>query len=110
MSEWLAVLDELKIRVPDADETVLRQAVNDAEGMIMDVCNRTSIPPSMQNMWLSLSEVYARRILAAGEKSRSEGDVSVSQAYSMEIPQDLMRRILSRRKLKQAVIANETEA
>lgn len=100
----MSLLEELKIRVKDAGTDILQQALNDAEGMILDVCNRTSLPVTMQNMQLSLAEVYARRMLATGESSRSEGDVSVSNAYCKDIPDDLMKRILSKRKLKQAVV------
>lgn len=103
----MAIIDDLAIRVSEASTDILQQAVNDAEGMILDVCNRTSIPATMQNLQLSLAEVYARRILAAGEDSRSEGDVSVTNSYSKDIPADLMKRIMARRKMKQAVVANE---
>lgn len=106
----MIMLIDLKDRVKDADIDLLQQALNDAEGMILDVCNRTSIPVTMQNLQLSLAEVYARRMLAEGEASRSEGDVSVSNAYCKDIPEDLMKRILSKRKLKQAVVANEAKA
>lgn len=103
----MAVMNDLAIRVSEASSDILQQAVNDAEGMILDVCNRTSIPFTMQNLQLSLAEVYARRILAAGEDRRSEGDVSISNSYSKEIPIDLLKRILARRKMKQAVVASE---
>lgn len=102
--------EDLSVRIPEAGEAVLHQAVSDAAGAIMDICNRTSIPCSMDNLHLSLAEVYARRIMAAGEASRSEGDVSVSNAYAKEIPQDLMKRLLAKRKLKQAVVVHETKA
>lgn len=101
--------EDLSVRIPEAGEAVLQQAVSDAAGAIMDICNRTSIPRSMENLHLSLAEVYARRIMAAGEASRSEGDVSVSNAYTKEIPQDLMKRLLAKRKLKQAVVRHEAE-
>lgn len=105
----MSMVDDLAIRVREASREVLCQAINDAEGMILDVCNRTSIPPLMANLQLSLAEVYARRILAAGEESRSEGDVSVHQAYSKEIPTDIMNRLVAKRLMKQAVIAHEAK-
>lgn len=105
----MSIMEDLSVRVGDASEEVLSQAVRDAEGMIMDICNRTSIPPLMANLQLALAEVYARRIMAAGEASRSEGDVSVQWAYSRDVPEDLMERIKSRRLMKQAVIANEAK-
>lgn len=105
----MSIMEDLAVRVGDAGQDVLSQAIRDAEGMILDVCNRTSIPPIMANLQLSLAEIYARRIMAAGEASRSEGDVSVSWAYSKEVPDDLMERIKARRLMKQAVIANETK-
>ncbi len=103
----MVVFEELSIRVKEADTALLHQALNDAEGMILDVCNRTHIPATMQNLQLSLAEVYARRMLAAGEESRTEGDVSIHYAYSKEIPEDIMKRLMNRRKLKQAVVAHE---
>lgn len=105
----MSMMEDLAVRVGDADKEVLSQAIRDAEGMILDVCNRTSIPPLMANLQLSLAEIYVRRIMAAGEAGRSEGDVSVSWAYSKEVPDDLMERIKARRLMKQAVIANETK-
>lgn len=102
----MAVLESLAARIKDADPELLLQAVDDAGGMIMDVCNRTSVPPAMHNLQLALAEIYVRRMMAAGEESRSQGKISVSYAYTKDVPEDLMRRILSHRKLKQAVIAN----
>lgn len=101
--------EDLSVRIPEAGEAVLQQAVSDAEGAIMDLCNRTSIPPAMENLHLSLAEIYARRIMAAGEASRSEGDASVSNAYAKEIPGDLMRRLMAKRKLKQAVVTHDSK-
>ncbi len=101
----MTMIEELSGRIPEAGREVLEQALNDAEGMILDVCNRTTITPRMSNLQLSLGEIYARRILAAGEESRTEGDVSVHYAYLKDVPEDLMKRILSYRKLKQAVVA-----
>lgn len=101
--------EELSGRIPEAAPDVLEQALNDARGMILDVCNRASLPPCMSNLQLSLGEIYARRILAAGEESRAEGDVSVHYAYIKDIPEDLMKRILSYRKLKQAAVAHEAK-
>jgi hypothetical protein len=105
----MTLLEELAIRVPEAGEQILQQAANDAEGAILDVCNRTSVPPNMANLQLSLATVYAHRILAAGEDSRSEGDVSISNAYSRDIPEDLYKRMLTHRKMKQAVVAHEAK-
>lgn len=103
----MVTAEHLATRIKDADEELLQQAIGDAEGMILDVCNRTSVPPAMHGLQLALAEVYARRMQAAGESSRSQGNVSVTYAYDKEIPEDLMRRILSHRLLRQAVIANE---
>lgn len=103
----MELIEKLTLRMPDADSNILQQALDDAEGMIMDVCNRTSIPSGMQNLQLALAETYARRMMAEGEESRAEGDVSVHNAYTMEIPEDLMKRILAHRRLKQAKVANE---
>jgi hypothetical protein len=104
------IVEDLKKRIPEAGNDILQQAAADAEGMILDVCHRTSIPSNMINLQTALAEVYARRMLAAGEESRSEGDVSVSNSYTKEIPSDLEKRILAHRKMKQAVIANEAKA
>ena len=98
--------EALAVRVKGAGEELLQQAIDDAAGMILDVCNRTSVPAAMGNLQLALAEIYARRMIAEGEESRSQGNVSVNYAYSKDIPDDLMRRILSYRKLRQAGIAN----
>ncbi|MDD3137694.1 MAG: hypothetical protein PHX08_01815 [Lachnospiraceae bacterium] len=101
----MALIDDLAVRV-NASEPILQQAIMDAESTILDLCNRTTVPPNMINIQLSIAYVYACRIKAAGEDSRSEGDVSVSYSYSKELPDDLTKRVISHRKLKQAGIAN----
>ena len=105
----MTMTEELSVRIPEAGREILEQALNDSRGMILDVCNRTSLPPRMENLQLSLGEIYARRILAAGEESRSEGGVSVHYAYIKDIPEDMMKRIMSYRKLKQAAVAHEAK-
>lgn len=102
----MAMIDDLAVRIPGASQDQLQQAINDAEGAIRDLCNRSTIPVRMNNLQLALAEVYARRMQAEGESSRTQGKVSVTYAYSKEIPEDLKQRILSYRKLRQARIAN----
>ncbi len=107
--EYLRLQELLKEGMPEASDAVCKQALSDAEGAILDICNRKNITPRLHNLLSALAAVYARRIMAAGEISRSEGDVSMTTAYAKEIPSDLEKRILSHRKLKQAGIANETK-
>jgi len=90
----------------DAPQELRQQALMDAESTILELCHRTKLTQPMLSLQAALAFVYLHRILAAGEDSRSEGKVSVSYSYSKEIPEDLMKRILSYRKLRQAVIAN----
>ncbi len=89
-----------------APEEIRSQALLDAEGAILDICHRDCITASMVSLQAALAAVYVHRMLAAGEESRSEGEVDVTYSYSKEIPADLQQRLLAHRKLKQAGVAN----
>lgn len=89
-----------------APEQIRSQALLDAEVTILDICNRDHITSRLIPLQVALANVYVHRMEAAGEESRSEGEVDVSYAYSKEIPADLLRRIMAHRKLKQAGVAN----
>lgn len=102
------IKEMLSCRV-DAPEMIRKQAIEEAKETVLDLTNRTVLPNSMNALVVSLAAVYAHRMLAAGEDSRTEGGVSVSYAYSKEVPEDIMQRILSKRKLKQAGVANATK-
>ncbi len=102
------MLDERLALTPKANapQELRQQALMDAESAMLELCHRTKLTQSMLSLQASLAFVYLHRMLADGEDSRSEGKVSASYSYSKEIPGDLMQRILSHRKLRQAVIAN----
>lgn len=90
----------------NAPEEIRIQALLEAEAVILDICHRNKITPALIPLQASLAAVYVHRMEAAGEESRKEGEVDVSYAYNKEIPADLMQRILSHRRLKQAEVAN----
>ncbi|MGN1145436.1 MAG: hypothetical protein ACI4R5_03230 [Acetatifactor sp.] len=89
-----------------AENLLLEQALLDAEAAILDMTHRTRITEPLISLQVALAAVYVGRMQAAGEVSRTEGEVSVTYAYSKEIPEDLLRRIVAKRKLRQAGIAN----
>lgn len=100
---------EMMARRVEAPDALLEQALSEAEGMILDLTHRSRITAAIMSLQVSLAAVYAHRMLAAGESSRSEGGVSVTYAYSKEIPDDLLKRIMAKRLLKQAEVAKNAD-
>lgn len=100
-------LEKLKIRlgIKNTDEhDLLIMLLDDAEGEILDYCNRDIILPKMESLQRELAIIYYNRMGSEGESSRSEGGVSVS--YSTIIPESLKSRLRSYRRLKAVGVAN----
>jgi hypothetical protein len=99
--------EKLKIRIPDASETVLTQLLEDAQAEILDYCNRDVLLTKMEGLQRELAIIYYNRLGSEGESSRSEGGVSVS--YSTDIPENIKKRLNAYRSLKAVRIANAIE-
>lgn len=100
-------LERLKIRleIKNTDEdNLLTMLLDDAEGEILDYCNRDVLLPKMESLQRELAIIYYNRMGSEGESSRSEGGVSVS--YSTVIPESLKSRLRSYRRLKAVGVAN----
>lgn len=96
-------LEKLKIRLEISKEDtskddLLNMLLEDAEGEILDYTNRTILPDKAQALQRELAITYYNRMGSEGEASRSEGGVSVS--YSIEIPENIKKRLNSLRLLK----------
>ncbi|WP_099335806.1 phage head-tail connector protein [Clostridium cadaveris] len=89
-------LEKLKIRLPDADDNLLTQLLEDAENDILDYTNRNVLLPRMESLQRELAIIYYNRLGSEGEISRSEGGISVSY----EMPQSIKDRLKSYRRLK----------
>ena len=103
----MAQLEKLKIRlgIKNTDEDdLLMMLLGDAEGEILDYCNRDVLLPKMESLQRELAIIYYNRMGSEGESSRSEGGVSVS--YSTVIPESLKSRLRSYRRLKAVGVAN----
>lgn len=103
----MAQLEKLKIRlgIRNTDEDdLLMMLLDDAEGEILDYCNRDVLLPKMESLQRELAIIYYNRMGSEGESSRSEGGVSVS--YSTVIPESLKGRLRSYRRLKAVGVAN----
>ncbi|MEG2412395.1 MAG: phage head-tail connector protein [Clostridium sp.] len=98
-------LEKLKIRLPDCEDTLLNQFLEDAEGEILDYTNRDTLIAKAEGIQRELAIIYYNRMGSEGESSRSEGGVSVS--YSTEIPENIKNRLNTFRRLKAVGIANE---
>lgn len=94
-------LEKLKIRLgirDNSEDDLLNMLLEDAEGEILDYTNRTILPDKAQALQRELAITYYNRMGSEGEASRSEGGVSVS--YSIEIPENIKKRLNSLRLLK----------
>ena len=96
---------KIKNRIPDADEAVLEQMLEDARCEILDYCNRTELPERALGLWRDLAIEYYNRMDRAGVTSRSEG--AISESYSTEMPEWVKSRLSSYRLLKAVSAANE---
>lgn len=97
----MAQLEKLKIRLgisDNSEDNLLNILLEDAEGEILDYTNRTILPDKAQALQRELAITYYNRMGSEGEASRSEGGVSVS--YSIEIPENIKKRLNSLRLLK----------
>lgn len=103
----MAQLEKLKIRLgisDNSEDNLLNMLLEDAEGEILDFCNRDILPDKAQVLQRELAIIYYNRMGSEGEASRSEGGVSVS--YSTEIPENIKSRLLAFRRLKLVGVAN----
>lgn len=102
--------EKLKIRL-EIDKTditkddLITTLLEDAEGEILDYCNRDTLPVRAEGLQRELAIIYYNRQGSEGEASRSEGGVSVS--YSTEIPESIKNRLNSFKRLKAVKFANE---
>lgn len=100
-------LEKLKIRLgirDNSEDDLLNMLLEDAEGEILDFCNRDILPVKVEALQRELAIIYYNRLGSEGETSRSEGGVSVS--YSTEIPENIKSRLLAFRRLKLVGVAN----
>ena len=103
----MAQLEKLKIRLgirDNSEDDLLNMLLEDAEGEILDFCNRDILPVKVEALQRELAIIYYNRLGSEGETSRSEGGVSVS--YSTEIPENIKSRLLAFRRLKLVGVAN----
>lgn len=102
-------LEKLKIRLGieadnNKDDSLLQMLLEDAEGEILDYCNRDVLPDKAQALQRELAIVYYNRLGSEGEASRSEGGISVS--YINDIPEGIKSRLNAFRRLKLVGVAN----
>lgn len=103
----MAQLEKLKIRLgisDNSEDALLNMLLEDAEGEILDFCNRDILPVKVEALQRELAIIYYNRLGSEGESSRSEGGVSVS--YSTDIPENIKSRLLAFRRLKLVGVAN----
>lgn len=96
----MAQLEKLKIRLgisDNSEDALLNMLLEDAEGEILDFCNRDILPDKAQVLQRELAITYYNRM-------GSEGEVSVS--YSTDIPENIKSRLLAFRRLKLVGVAN----
>lgn len=89
-------LEKLKVRLPDANDDLLNQLLEDTENDILDYTNRNVLLPRMESLQRELVIIYYNRLGSEGESSRSEGGISVSY----EMPEGIKNRLKAFRRLK----------
>lgn len=89
-------LEKLKVRLPEVEDALLNQLLEDAENDILDYTNRNVLLPKMEGLQRDLAIIYYNRLGSEGEASRSEGGISVSY----EMPQSIKDRLKAYRRLK----------
>lgn len=100
-------VEKIKVRLEIKDtnkDDLLNMLLEDAEGEILDFCNRDKLPIKAEPLQRELAIIYYNRLGSEGEVSRSEGGVSVS--YSTEIPENIKNRLIAFRRLKLVGVAN----
>ncbi len=100
----MSQLEKLKTRLPDAEDNLLTQLLEDAESDILDYTNRNILLPKMEGIQRELVIIYYNRLGSEAESSRSEGGISVSY----EMPEHIKNRLKAYRRLK-AVGLNASE-
>lgn len=105
-------IEKLKIRLEidkadNSKDSILEMMLEDAEGEILDYCNRAILLPKMESLQRTLAIIYYNRQGSEGESSRSEGGVAVS--YSSDIPENIKVRLNAFRRLKAVSMANENK-
>lgn len=98
-------LEKLKIKLPDTDDKLLTQLLEDAENDILDYTNRNVLLPKMEGLQRDLAIIYYNRLGSEGEASRSEGSISVSY----EMPESIKSRLKSYRRLKAVSMVENKE-
>lgn len=89
-------LEKLKVRLPEAQDALLNQLLEDTEADILDYTNRNVMLPKMEAIQRELAIIYYNRLGSEGETSRSEGGISVSY----EMPEHIKDRLKAYRRLK----------
>lgn len=106
----MSQLEKLIIRLGitgNIHDDLLTQLLEDAQGEILDYCNRNKMPVKAEPLQRELAVIYFNRLGSEGESSRSEGGISVS--YSTEIPENIKSRLNAFRLLKAVGVANENQ-
>lgn len=102
-------IEKLKIRLEiakndESKDELLTTLLEDAQGEILDYCNRDTLPTRAEGLQRDLAIIYYNRQGSEGEASRSEGGVSVSY----EIPSNIKDKLKSYRRLKAVRLSNES--
>lgn len=75
----LTQLDKLKIQLGIIDEehdSLLNLLLSNALEYILAYCNRTELPPGLNQLQLQIAVIYYNRLGAEGEQGRSEGGIA----------------------------------
>lgn len=76
-------------RIPDAEEALAADMLDDAEAFILAYTGRTDIPETLYHIVVQLAVIYYNRMGMEGETSHSEG---VSRTVEM-LPEDIRRQL-----------------
>ena len=86
----MTALDRLRLRLPQAQESLLGALVEEAEGMILAFTGRAALPPALTPACVQLAAVLYARQGIEGQTAHSEGGVSRTLEA---MPEEIRRQI-----------------
>lgn len=98
---------QLSIKINEVDDNLLTDLLDRAKYEILDYTKRDVLNQRMESLQLELAVIYYNRMGSEGEASRSEGGISVN--YNNDIPENILRRLKSFRRLRAVGLANENK-
>lgn len=105
-------LDRLKIKLgislgDTSQDDLLNLYLEDAQNEILELTHLSEIPNKLLNTQIELAIIYYNKQGIEGQNSHSEG--GISRSFENSIPKNIMKKILSSRRLPRQSSCSEVE-